>query len=37
MLAGDDGPRSRAHWVYIGFELVKVGALLIAGVLLLAA
>ena len=37
VLAGDDGPRSRAHWVYIGFELVKVGALLIAGVLLLAA
>ncbi len=37
VLAGDDGPRSRAHWGYIGFELVKVGALLIAGVLLLAA
>ena len=37
VLAGDDGPRSRAHWVYIGFELVKVAALLIAGVLLLAA
>ena len=37
VLAGDDGPRSRAHWAYIGFELVKVAALLIAGVLLLAA
>ncbi len=37
VLAGDDGPRSRAHLGYIGFELVKVGALLIAGVLLLAA
>ena len=37
VLAGDDGPRSRAHWLYIGFEFVKVGALLIAGVLLLAA
>jgi hypothetical protein len=37
VLAGGDGPRSRAHWVYIGFELVKVAALLIAGVLLLAA
>lgn len=37
VLAGDDGPRSRAHWVYIGFEVVKVAALLIAGVLLLAA
>ena len=37
VLAGGEGPRSRAHWVYIGFELVKVAALLIAGVLLLAA
>lgn len=37
VLAGDDGPRSRAHWGYIGFELIKVAALLIAGVLLLAA
>ena len=32
VLAGDDGPRSRAHLGYVGFELVKVGALLIAGV-----
>jgi hypothetical protein len=37
VLAGEDGPRSRAHFVYIGFELVKVAALLIAGVMLLAA
>lgn len=37
VLAGDGGPRSRAHHVYIGFELVKVVALLIAGILLLAA
>lgn len=37
VLAGDDGPRSRAHWVYVGLEAVKVGALLIAGVLLLTA
>lgn len=37
VLAGGDGPRSRAHYAYIGFELVKVVALLIAGVLLLAA
>jgi hypothetical protein len=37
VLAGDDGPRSRAHWVYVGFEVVKVTALLVAGVLLLAA
>jgi hypothetical protein len=37
VLAGGEGPRSRAHWVYIGLEIVKVVALLIAGVLLLAA
>lgn len=36
VLAGGDGPRSRAHWAYVGLELVKVIALLIAGVLLLA-
>ena len=36
-LAGAEGPRSRAHWVYVGLEIVKVIALLIAGVLLLAA
>ncbi len=37
VLAGGDGPRSRAHWVYIGFELVKVAALLVTGSLLLVA
>jgi hypothetical protein len=37
VLAGDDGSRSRAHWAYVGLETVKVIALLIAGVLLLAA
>jgi hypothetical protein len=37
VLAGDEGPRSRAHWGYIALEIVKVIALLIAGVLLLAA
>ena len=37
VLAGGEGPRSRAHWVYVGLETVKVIALLISGVLLLAA
>ena len=37
VLAGGEGPRSRAHWGYIALEIVKVIALLIAGVLLLAA
>ena len=37
VLAGGEGPRSRAHWVYVGLEVVKVAALLIAGVLLLTA
>jgi hypothetical protein len=35
VLAGSQGPRSRAHWAYIGLEIVKVIALLIAGVSLL--
>jgi hypothetical protein len=35
-LAGNEAPRSRAHWVYVGLEIVKVVALVIAGVLLLA-
>jgi hypothetical protein len=35
VLAGDDaGTRSHAHVVYIGFEVVKLIALLVAGVLL---
>ncbi|WP_374021900.1 hypothetical protein [Mycobacterium sp. HNNTM2301] len=36
VLAGSDGPRSRAHYVYIGFEVVKVAALVAAGILLVA-
>jgi hypothetical protein len=37
VLAGGEGPRSRAHWVYVGLEIVKVIALLVTGVALLAA
>jgi hypothetical protein len=36
VLAGGEGPRSRAHWAYVSLEIVKVTALLIAGVSLLA-
>ncbi len=36
VLAGADGPRSHAHYWYVGLESVKVIALLAAGVLLLA-
>jgi hypothetical protein len=36
VLAGGEGPRSHAHWAYVGLEVVKVLALLIAGVWLLA-
>jgi len=36
VLAGADGPRSRAHYAYIGLEAVKAVALLVAGTLLLA-
>ena len=35
VLAGSDGPRSHAHYVYVGFEVVKAVALLVAGILLL--
>jgi hypothetical protein len=35
VLAGGEGPRSRAHWAYVGLEIVKVLALLIAGISLL--
>lgn len=34
VLAGADGPRSHAHYWYVGSELVKVIALVSAGVLL---
>ena len=37
VLAGGEGPRSSAHWAYVGLELVKVAGLLISGVLLLSA
>jgi len=37
VLAGEDAPRSHAHYVYVGLEVVKVAALVTAGVLLLAA
>jgi hypothetical protein len=35
VLAGSEGPRSHAHYVYIGMEAVKTVALLVAGILLL--
>ena len=35
VLAGEDVPRSHAHYVYIGLEVVKVIALLVTGILLL--
>lgn len=37
VLAGGQGPRSHAHWAYVALEIVKVIALLVAGVLLLVA
>jgi hypothetical protein len=40
VLASEDlsaGRRSRGHYVYIGFELIKAIALLVSGILLLAA
>lgn len=36
VLAGEDGPRSRAHLGYVGLEIVKVVALVTAGIALLA-
>lgn len=36
VLAGHEGPRSRAHYVYICLEVIKAIAMLAAGVLLLA-
>ena len=35
VLAGEDGPRSRAHLVYVGAELIKVAGLLVGGIALL--
>lgn len=37
VLAGEDVPRSRGHYAYIGLDVIKVIALLISGILLLAA
>ena len=36
VLAGSDGPRSKAHYVYVALEVVKLLGLLVTGVLLLA-
>lgn len=35
VLAGEEGPRSHAHLWYVGLELLKVAALVVAGVALL--
>ncbi len=35
VLAGRVGPRSRGHYVYVALELIKVVALLVAGICLL--
>lgn len=35
VLAGLDAPRSRGHYAYVGLEVIKVFALLVAGILLL--
>lgn len=35
VLAGDDAPRSHAHYVYVALEAVKVIALIVGGILLL--
>jgi hypothetical protein len=35
VLAGHEGPRSRAHYAYVGFEVVKLVALVVGGVLVL--
>jgi hypothetical protein len=37
ILAGANAPRSRSHYAYIALETVKVGALIVTGVLLLGA
>jgi hypothetical protein len=35
VLAGEDGPRSRAHYAYVSLEVAKVIALAVGGILLL--
>ncbi|MBX6355939.1 MAG: hypothetical protein IRZ05_08800 [Micromonosporaceae bacterium] len=37
ILAGEQAPRSRSHYAYVGLEVVKVAGLVVAGSLLLAA
>lgn len=37
VLAGAEGPRSHAHYWYVGFEVVKLVALIVSGALLLTA
>ncbi|MEE6139614.1 hypothetical protein SKC41_25220 [Mycobacterium sp. 050128] len=37
VLAGLDAPRSRAHYAYVGLEVVKAVALIVAGILLVTA
>lgn len=37
VLSGEEGPRSRGHYLYVALELIKAIALLISGILLLAA
>ena len=36
VLGGEEGPRSRGHYVYVGLEVIKVVALLVCGIMLLA-
>jgi hypothetical protein len=35
VLAGQDAPRSRAHYTYVGLDVIKVVALAVGGILLL--
>ena len=35
VLAGENAPRSHAHYVYVAFEVVKLVALMVGGILLL--
>jgi hypothetical protein len=37
VLSGEEAPRSRGHYVYVALDLIKAIALLISGILLLAA
>ncbi len=36
VLGGEEGPRSGGHYVYVGLEVIKVVALLVSGIMLLA-